>query len=77
MYYHTKTALSQSDPLFLISFANDLSKYQPTGSLNFSRLDSARLISHDSTKIFTTTIYAINYNVLKIQNGMGGLMFSN
>jgi hypothetical protein len=77
MYYHTKTALSQTKPLFLISFANDLSKYQPTGSLNFSRLDSARLISHDSTKNFNTTIYAINYNVLKIQNGMGGLMFSN
>jgi len=77
MYYHTKTALSQSNPLFLISFANDLSKYQPTGSLNFSRLDSARLISHDSSDSFSKTIYAINYNVLKIQNGMGGLMFSN
>jgi len=77
MYYHTKTALSQTAPLFLISFANDLSKYQPTGSLNFSRLDSARLISHDSSDSFSKTIYAINYNVLKIQNGMGGLMFSN
>ena len=77
MYYHTKTALSQTEPLFLISFANDLSKYQPTGSLNFSRLDSARLISHDSSDAFSKTIYAVNYNVLKIQQGMGGLMFSN
>jgi len=77
MYYNTKTALAQTNPLFLISFANDLSKYQPTGSLNFSRLDSARLISQDSSKVFDEKIYAVNYNVLKIQQGMGGLMFSN
>jgi len=77
MYYNTKTALAESAPLFLISFANDLSKHQPTGSLNFSRLDSARLISQDSSKIFDEKIYAVNYNVLKIQQGMGGLMFSN
>ena len=78
MYYNTKTALSQTDDAtFLVSFANDLSKHQPTGSLNFSRLDSARLISQDSSLSFDKTIYAVNYNVLKIQNGMGGLMFSN
>ena len=77
MYYNTKTAMHQSDPTFLISFANDLSKHQPTGSLNFSRLDSARLISQDSSKKFSKKIYAVNYNVLKIKEGMGGLMFSN
>lgn len=77
MYYNTKTALSQTSPTFLVSFANDLSKHQPTGSLNFSRLDSARLISQDSSRKFNKTIYAVNYNVLKIKEGMGGLMFSN
>jgi len=48
---------------------------QPTGSLNFSRLDSARIVSE--TASFKDTIYAVNYNILRIENGMGGLMYSN
>jgi hypothetical protein len=62
----------------LIPFCLDTSKLQPTGTLNFSRIDSARLIS---TTNFTTaligTLYAVNYNILKIENGMGGLMYAN
>ena len=62
-------------PLFIIPFGIDLSSDQPTGSLNFSRLDSARLIT--SAGIFTAPLYAVNFNVLKIDNGMGGMMFAN
>ena len=73
---------------FVHSFCLDMSKIQPSGSLNFSRIDSARLVSSDDT--FTTTntnnylspsynqfIYGVNYNILKIENGMGGLMYAN
>jgi hypothetical protein len=63
---------------FLIPFCLDTSKLQPTGTLNFSRIDSARLVS---SKNFTNddpgNFYAVNYNILKIENGMGGLMYAN
>jgi len=58
-----------------IPFCLNTAKLQPTGSLNFSRLDSARLVSDN--KNFDQTVYAVNYNILRIENGMGGLMYSN
>jgi len=80
IYYHTtagvvSSATKTSDDLTLIPFCLDTAKVQPTGSLNFSRLDSARLVSDNTS--FNNTIYAVNYNVLRIENGMGGLMYSN
>jgi hypothetical protein len=62
---------------FLIPFCTDKNKYNPTGSLNFSRLDSARLVTDASDGFDQVDIYALNYNILRIQNGMGGLMYSN
>ena len=56
---------------------------QPSGSLNFSRIDNAELqvrVNEDyvkSTDQGTIFVYAINYNILKIQSGMGGLAYSN
>ena len=75
IYYHTTAGNCTADNLILIPFCLDTAKVQPTGSLNFSRLDSARLVSDNTS--FANTIYAVNYNVLRIENGMGGLMYSN
>jgi len=75
IYYHTTAGNCSADDLILIPFCLDTAKVQPTGSLNFSRLDSARLVSDNTS--FNNTIYAVNYNVLRIENGMGGLMYSN
>ena len=80
IYYHTtagvvSSATKTTDNLTLIPFCLDTAKVQPTGSLNFSRLDSARLVSDNTS--FANTIYAVNYNILRIENGMGGLMYSN
>jgi len=61
--------------LYALPFCLDTSRLQPTGSLNFSRLDSARLVSE--TNNFKDAIYAVNYNILRVENGMGGLMYSN
>src|SRR5210317_2382287 len=73
-YYHSPNA--KADPsLYTFPFCLDTSKLQPTGSLNFSRLDSARIVSE--TTSFKDTIYAVNYNILRVENGMGGLMYSN
>lgn len=60
---------------FLLPFCLDVQKLQPTGSLNFSRLDSARIVTEGTLN--QADIYAINYNVLRIENGMGGLMYAN
>tara|TARA_Y100000817_G_scaffold293515_1_gene266549 strand:- start:1211 stop:2344 length:1134 start_codon:yes stop_codon:yes gene_type:complete len=74
-YTSTDAASGENDTFFLYPFCIDTSKIQPTGSLNFSRLDSARLVSDTANS--DDDIYAINYNILRIENGMGGLMYSN
>jgi hypothetical protein len=80
LYYHTTNASSSvasdtNKKLFFYPFCLDAGKLQPTGTLNFSRLDSARIVNdrNDSDE----DIYAVNYNVLRIENGMGGLLYSN
>lgn len=61
---------------FLYPFCLEANKLQPTGTLNFSRLDSARLVTDDPNGV-DQDVYAVNYNILRIQNGMGGLMYAN
>jgi hypothetical protein len=68
------TTQTQATNGFLLPFCLDTTKLQPTGTLNFSRIDSARLITSST---FSGTFYAVNYNILKIENGMGGLMYAN
>jgi hypothetical protein len=59
----------------MIPFCLDASKLQPTGTCNFSRMDSARLILNNQN--IDAPIYAVNYNILRVQNGMGGLLYAN
>jgi hypothetical protein len=77
LYYHTPFSTLDSSVAthFLYPFCLDTCKLQPTGTLNFSRIDSARLVTDSGS--FDTDIYAVNYNILRIENGMGGLMYSN
>ena len=58
----------------MIPFCLDASKLQPTGTCNFSRMDSARLICESA---INGAIYAVNYNILRVQNGMAGLLYAN
>ena len=69
---------------YLYSFAlNPSDVNQPSGSLNFSRIDNAELQLRVNESVVNGNsksmifIYAINYNVLRIQSGMGGLAYSN
>ena len=53
-------------------------EHQPTGTCNFSRIDNAQVSLN--MKALTTPLqkmFAVNYNILRIQSGMGGLAFSN
>tara|TARA_B100000902_G_scaffold383946_1_gene423476 strand:+ start:312 stop:1346 length:1035 start_codon:yes stop_codon:yes gene_type:complete len=72
-YYHT-TFVTSPD-FFLYCFCISTSSLQPTGTLNFSRLDSAKVISQ--TTNINDPIYAVNYNILRIENGMAGLTYAN
>jgi len=60
------------------SFALKPEEHQPSGTCNFSRIDTAKLDISDTSGMTTDdTIYAVNYNVLRIMSGMGGLAYSN
>ena len=77
LYYHTTNAAKPATlkTLFLYPFCLETGKLQPTGTLNFSRLDSARIVN--DTRDCDDDIYAVNYNILRVENGMGGLLYSN
>ena len=65
------------------SFALRPEEHQPTGSCNFSRIDNASLqlvVSANAVggnKTAKVRVYAINYNVLRVMSGMGGLAYAN
>jgi hypothetical protein len=63
------------DQIGVYSFALKPEEHQPSGTCNFSRIDNAQLIT--TTASATWRIYAVNYNVLRIMSGMGGLAYSN
>jgi hypothetical protein len=64
-----------SPDFFLYPFCLSTSSLQPTGTLNFSRVTSAKIIS-ESLNI-EHPIYAVNYNILRIQNGLAALLYAN
>jgi len=72
-YYHTNFVTSPD--FFLYCFCLSTSSLQPTGTLNFSRLNSVKIMSESMP--INDPIYAVNYNVLRIQNGMAGLLYAN
>ena len=67
------------------SFAIKPEEHQPSGTLNMSRIDTAVLnltletpVGSNYTLIsYNLYVYAVNYNVLRILSGMGGLAYSN
>ena len=65
------------------SFALRPEEHQPSGSCNFSRIDNATLqlvlsnATVEGTKTAKVRVYAVNYNVLRVMSGMGGLAYSN
>ena len=61
--------------IYVYSFCLDPEEHQPSGTCNFSRIDSAKILFDKLTSI--SNIYAINYNILRIMSGMGGLAYSS
>jgi hypothetical protein len=63
-------------------FCRNASADKPNGTCNFSRLDTAQLLINNPIRGNNRTnddiiVYAVNYNVLRIQDGLGGILFGN
>ena len=73
----------------MYSFCLKPGEHQPSGTCNFSRIDNARLVLNltgpsvvnngkdGQLTAQSINIFALNYNVLRIMSGMGGLAYSN
>jgi hypothetical protein len=74
---------SPSTGINVYSFALRPEEHQPSGTCNFSRIDKATLQLTVSLNTVTgartaqVRVYALNYNVLRVMSGMGGLAYSN
>ena len=95
--YHNKVVPSRhcsilsptldSEPVATWPFCLTMNKSQPSGTLNFSRIDNAKITINGPTTINTDDLnevppvdlraYEVNYNILRIKNGMGGIAFGN
>ena len=78
--HHSRTP---STGINVYSFALRPEEHQPSGTCNFSRIDKAtlQLTVSINTVVGSRTaqvrVYALNYNVLRVMSGMGGLAYSN
>jgi hypothetical protein len=64
-----------NDSIAVYSFGLEPEEHQPSGTCNFSRIDTAQLKGESNA--VALNVYAVNYNVLRIMSGMGGLAYSN
>jgi hypothetical protein len=78
--HHTR---SPDTGINVYSFALRPEEHQPSGTCNMSRIDNATLqlvLSSAAIGVDHTAkvrVYAVNYNVLRVMSGMGGLAYSN
>jgi len=79
------TTYQVANPINVYSFALQPEEHQPSGTCNFSRIDTTTLV-FDSFKTgtyptksrpFNFRMYAVNYNIFRVLSGMGGLAYSN
>jgi len=71
---------------YMYSFALKPEEHQPSGTCNFSRIDTATIVMNlsgavsvnpDNDSTWSVRVYAVNYNILRIMSGMAGLAYSN
>lgn len=78
---------SLPNPINMYSFAISPEEHQPSGTCNFSRIDTATLVYDSKIGVagsypskaypYNFRMYAVNYNIFRIMSGMGGLAYSN
>ena len=75
--YHHQSSLS--DFVYFYCFSNNCDSIIPSGTVNFSRIDQVNLQLENDADIVSgiIKIIAVNYNILKIEKGMAGLLYSS
>lgn len=67
--------------IYVYSFALKPEELQPSGTCNFSRIDIAQIAVNLKTGVpyanLQQQMFAVNYNILRIQSGLGGVAFAN
>jgi hypothetical protein len=77
---HTHFTRSPSTGVYVFSFALKPEEHQPSGSINMSRIESVVISATTSSAMsgaYRLHVYAVNYNVLRITSGLGGLAFAS
>jgi hypothetical protein len=78
--FESHSTMPSSSNVSVYSFAVDPQKMSPSGTLNMSRIASPVLDVYLVTAVSTNVkvrFYAKTFNVLEIQNGLGGLLFNS
>ena len=86
--YQFHSTVPPAEDIYVYSFALRPEEHQPSGTCNFSRIDSCQMTitrsgrqidgtSHITASSDSLYMYGINYNVLRIASGMAGLAYSN
>ena len=84
--YQHHSGVSAGVGAYSYSFALKPEENQPSGTCNFSRIDTATIVMDFGDSNVNKTpdalnwdvrVYAVNYNILRVMSGMGGLAFSN
>lgn len=70
------------DGLYVYSFSIFPEEYQPSGSVNASRINNIQFYMtcrepRDSTYSYNASLYVINYNYIRISSGLCGLVYSS
>ena len=65
--------------IYSYSFALKPDEHQPSGTCNFSRIDNSVMLFNFNASMPRShlKVFSVNYNVLRIMSGMGGLAYSN
>ena len=63
--------------IYLYSFAISPEDHQPSGTCNFSRIKNPELNLEIEQSYCKIRVYATNYNLLTIKDGMAGVKYSN
>jgi hypothetical protein len=64
----------------MYSFALKPNEYQPSGTANFSKIDKPKLkftLNGAAKSADTLSVFALNYNVLRIMSGKGGIGYAS
>lgn len=75
--HHSKTPLIRR--FYMYSFACEPEQFYPTGQVNFSLINNQLItvnLTENTTKDRTIDVYALSYNVLRLDKGMMRMLFN-